>query len=113
MMTRKTHHVTTQLFTSQKHRRPSHILRLAQSPQRYPSLHIRPFVLVPEILIIELRANRPRKQRITANPMLTQCNCARLHEGQHAGFGGRVVRLLAAADESRDGGYADYGAAGG
>jgi len=36
-----------------------------------------------------------------------------LHEGEHTRFGGRVVRLLRAADERADRGDADYGTAGG
>lgn len=36
-----------------------------------------------------------------------------MNQGEDARLGGRVVRLLGAADERGDGGDADYGAAGG
>ena len=43
--------------------------------------------------------------------MLAQRARSGLDEGEDAGLGGRVVRLLGAADERGDGGYPDYGAA--
>lgn len=96
-------HIPTQLPTSQKQRRPGHVLGSPQSPQRYPPLHIRLlFRPIRQIFFIQLCPNRARQQRITADPMLPQRRCTALHQRQHPRLRGRVVALLRPADQRAD-----------
>lgn len=111
MEKQKTHHITTQLPTRQKHRRPRHIPRHPRPPQRDPPLHVLPLDRIIQILIVQLRLYRPRQQRITPYVVLPQRDGARLHEREHTRLGGRVVGLQTTAYEGADGGDADDGAA--
>ena len=110
-------HIPTQLLTPQPHCRPRQILGPPQPPQRRPLLHIRLLSrgLTPgralQILVVELRPDRPRQQRVAADTMLTQRTGRGLHEREQAGVGGGVVGLVGAADEGGDGGDGDDGAA--
>ena len=98
----KTHHITTQLLTRQKHRRPRQIRRLAQPSQRNPPLHIRPLHGITHILIIQLSPDRPRQQRITSDAILAQRNRTRLHKTKHTRLRRRIMRLLSTPNKRRD-----------
>jgi len=100
------HTHSLRLHTGQTH------LRHANPPQRTPPIHILPLISTRlQIPLVQLRQYRARQQCITPDPVLAQRHGATLHQAQHAGFCGRVVALLAAADEGGDGGYADDAAA--
>ncbi|KAK9420711.1 hypothetical protein SUNI508_00802 [Seiridium unicorne] len=100
-------HIPTQLLTGEKHRRPSHIARYARPTERNPALHVLPLRVVLQVLVVQLRLDRPRQQRVAADPVLAQRHRRALHQAQHPGLGRRVVRLQPAADERRDGRDAD------
>lgn len=108
----RTGNIPTQLLTRQKHRGARQIACLARAAQRDAALHILALLGIREVLVVELRADGSRQQRIAANPVLAQRHRGALHETQDAGLGRRVVRLPTAADQRRDGRDADDGAAG-
>lgn len=105
-----THHILAQI-ARQKHRRPRQIRRLARPPQRYPALHIRLLLRIRQVGVVELGADGAGQQGVAADVVLAEGAGARLHQAEHAGLGGRVVGLAAAADERADGRDADDGAA--
>lgn len=78
-------------------------MRLPQPPQRDPPLHIPLLGLIVQVLVVELRADRARQQRVAPDPVLPQRARTALHQAQDSGFGRRVVRLAGAADEGADG----------
>ena len=90
---------------------PKTHLRPPNPPKRDPPLHIPLFPLIGQIPLVELRADRARQQGVATDAVPAQRAGAALHERQHPGFGGRVVRLAGAADEGADGRDADDAAA--
>lgn len=106
-------HITAQVLTRQEDRRPRQIRRHARPPQRDPALHVPALLRVREVRLVELRLDGARQERVAPDAVLAQRDGRALHEAQHAGLCGRVVRLEAAADERGDGRHADDAAAGG
>lgn len=85
--------IPAQLIRRQKHRRPRKIARLARPPQRYPSLHVPPLVVVGEVLFVQLRLDGAWEKRIATDAVFSEGAGSRLDERENAGLGRSVVGL--------------------
>ena|SRR5687767_10579243 len=65
-----TSNIATQLVTRKEHSRPSHVTRVSSPAQRYPSLHIRPLLIILQIFFVELRTDSARQQSIAPDSVL-------------------------------------------
>lgn len=95
--------IPTQLAACEEQGRPGHVLRLSQPSQRYPPFHIHLLVRsVGQILLIQLRPDSPRQQRIAADVVLPQRRRAALHQRQYTTLCRRIVALLRPSHQRTD-----------
>jgi hypothetical protein len=86
-------HISTQRLASKKHRRSGQIRRLSRASQRYPALHVLLLLGVREILLVQLRLDGAREQRVAADGVGAEGAGGGLDEREDACFGGGVVGL--------------------